>query len=204
MVFAGADRIGNQTTLQAEARGAVSFVDGSVFPSNRIDDAFAIVNTNGFGGIRVQQENREAGRTNSAGQLLVPDLRSFEINRISIDPRDAPIDTDVPFSKREVRPQDRSGVVVKFPLKANHGALLRLMDSIGKSIPVGSTATLKSTGAAVPVGYDGEAYLLDLQPQNDVDVELPDGRHCVASFDYRPASGEIPIIGPLPCREVPR
>ena len=201
LAIAGVDHLSNQTTLQGEARGAISFADGALFPSNRVDDSFAIVDTGSFGGIAVQQENRYAGRTDSAGKLLVPDLRSFEINHLSIDPLDAPIDADVPFSKREVRPQDRSGVVVQFPIKVNHGALLRLADAAGKPIPIESTATLLSSGVTVPVGYDGEAYLVDVQSHNQLRVELPDGRHCAVDFDYRPAAGEIPIIGPLPCRE---
>ena len=201
MVTAGVDQLSGHTTLQGEVQGAVSYADGSVFASNQINDSFAVVDTGGFEGITVRQENRYAGRTDSDGKLLVPDLRSFEINHLSIDPLDAPIDTSVPFSRREVRPQDRSGVVVQFPLKASHGALLRLADADGKPIPVDSMATLLSTGVSVPVGYDGEAYLVDVQLHNQVRVDLPNGRHCAVDFDYRPTAGEIPTIGPLKCLE---
>ncbi len=200
LVIAGADRFGSQTTMQAEARGALSFADGGLFASNWINDSFAVVDTNGVEGIRVLQENREVDRTDSAGRVLVPDLRSFEINRISIDPTDAPVDVTVPFARREVRPQDRSGVIIKFPLKTSRGALLRLTDETGKPIAVGSAATLRATGVASPVGYAGEAYLVDLQPRNQVDVEKPDGRRCTVSFDYRYMPGEIPTLGPLPCQ----
>jgi outer membrane usher protein len=200
MVIPGADRFGSYTTMQAEARGALSFTDGGLFASNSINDSFAVVDTDGVEGIRVFQENREVGRTDSAGQVLVPDLRSFEINRLSIDPTDAPVDVTVPFASREVRPQDRSGVIVRFPLKTSRGALLRLTDEAGKPIPVGSTAMLRATGVASPVGYAGETYLVDLQPQNQVDVEKPDGRRCTVSFDYRYIRGEIPTMGPLLCQ----
>jgi outer membrane usher protein len=79
----------------------------------------------------------------------------------------------VPFASREVRPQDRSGVIVRFPLKTSRGALLRLTDDTGQPLPVGSAATLRSTSVASPVGHGGEAYLVDLQAQNQVDVEKP-------------------------------
>jgi outer membrane usher protein len=201
LVFAGVDQLGGHTTLQTEARGALSFVDSGLFASNRIDDSFAVVDTNGIEGIRVRQENRDVARTDADGQLLVPDLRSFEINHLSIDPLDVPVDTTVPFAARVVRPQDRSGVIVRFPLKTSHGALLRLTDDAGKPIPVGSIATLQSSGVAVPIGYDGEAYVVDLQAHNKVNVEKPDGRRCAAIFDYRYTVGEIPTVGPLPCQE---
>lgn len=201
LVAAGVDRFGDKTTVEAETHGAVSFVDHGVFLSNQIDDSFAVVDTNGIGGIEVQQENRYAGRTDSDGKVLVPELRSFEINHLSIEPRDAPIDATVPVSAREVRPQDRSGVVVKFPVKISNGALLLLTDVAGTPIPVGSIATLRSSGVAVPVGYDGEAYLVDLQAHNDVSVEQPDGRRCDVTFDYRRVPDKLVSIGPLTCQE---
>ena len=56
LVFIGADRLGDQTTLQAEAQGALSFADGGLFASSRIDDSFAVVDTNGIEGILVKPQ----------------------------------------------------------------------------------------------------------------------------------------------------
>ena len=131
----------------------------------------------------------------------MPDLRSFEINRLSIEPLDAPITADVPLTSREVRPQDRSEVIVRLPVTNKHAALLRMVDRTGKPIRIGSVATLRSTGVAVPVGYDGEAYVLDLSSHNEVLIEQADGRRCVLEFDYRDVPGQIPVLGPLSCKE---
>ncbi len=131
----------------------------------------------------------------------MPDLRSFDVNHVAIEPTDVPVDATVPYTGRDVKPQDRSGVVVRFPIKTSHGALLRLVDEAGAPIKVGSTATLAATGVTVPVGYDGAAFVEDLTPQNNrVTVQLPDGRRCAATFAYHPATGEIPNIGPLRCQ----
>jgi outer membrane usher protein len=100
-----------------------------------------------------------------------------------------------------VRPQDRSGVVVKFPVTISHGALLRLVDEAGAAVPLGSTARLRATGSIVPVGYDGEAYVQDLSPHNELAVEQLNGRRCRVVFDYHPIPGQIPTIGPLRCAE---
>jgi outer membrane usher protein len=54
------------------------------------------------------------------------------------------------------------------------------------------------------VGYDGEAYVEDLSPHNDLSVERTDGRRCTVVFDYRPVPGDIPSIGPLRCIETKR
>lgn len=198
---AGVDRSSDQTTLRLESQGALSLVDGSLFPSNTIYDSFAIVDTNRMPHVHVLQENRDVGRTDSSGRLLVPDMHSFDLNHITIEPTDIPPDATIDDATRKVRPQDRSGVVLRFPVKMSHGALLRLVDEAGVPLPVGSTARVRSSGSKVPIGYDGEAYLQDLSPHNEVEVELPDGLRCSVSFDYRPVSGEIPAIGPLPCQE---
>jgi len=203
LLSVGVDRNDGQTSQALRAEGALSFVDGALFASNSIADAFAVVDTNGLGGIRVLRENREIGRTDAEGRLLVPDLRAFDVNRIAIEPIDVPQDTTILVTTRELRPQDRSGVIVKFAVKVSRGALVKLVDDAGVPVPPGSSATLKSSGAAVPVGYDGAAYVEDLAPHNVLMVVVGDGRHCQVSFDYRPVKGEIPVIGPLSCRTSP-
>jgi outer membrane usher protein len=198
---AGIDSDSGVTTVRLETQGAFSFVDGELFPSNSIYDSFAVVDTGPMAHVHVLQENRDVGSTNSSGRLLVPDMRAFDLNQISIAPTDIPPDVTIDVASRQVRPQDRSGVVLKFPIKFSHGALLRLVDEAGVAVPLGSTATLRATGVVVPVGYDGDAYVEDLSPHNQLAVEFPDGRRCVAAFDYAPVTGEIPSIGPLRCLE---
>jgi outer membrane usher protein len=136
-----------------------------------------------------------------SGRLLVPDMRSFDLNHITIEATDIPADVTIDNASREVRPQDRSGVVVRFPIKLSHAALMRLVDEAGDPVPLGSVATLRATGTTCPVGYDGDVYVEDLGPHNTLIVERTDGRRCTVEFDYRPVPGDIPLIGPLHCRE---
>jgi outer membrane usher protein len=201
LATAGVDINGGETTLRLESQGALSLVDGGLFPSNTIYDSFAIVDTGPMAHVHVLQENCDIGRTNSAGRLLVPDMRSFDLNHLAIEPTDIPPDATIDVTTREVRPQDRSGVVIRFPVKISRGALLQLVDEAGMSVPVGSTAKLRATGVTVPIGYEGDAYVQDLNPHNEIDVERPDGRRCSVAFNYQPMHGEIPSIGPLRCLE---
>ena len=200
LLSAGVSQFGTQTAVQAEDRGAVAFMDGGLFASNTINDAFAVVDTNGFGNIPVMSENRLIGRTDASGQILVPNLNAFVRNKISIDPDVVPINATLPFTSTIVRPSYRSGVVVKFPIKRSHGALLRLVDAAGHVLPVGSVATLRKTDVSVPVGYDGEAYVVGLEANNQLLVERPDGVRCDVSFAYHPSANMIPTLGPLVCR----
>ncbi len=200
LLSVGADHSGRETTVRGQAQGSLSMVDGGLFASNQIDDSFAIIDTNGLAGVRVLQENRSVGRTNAKGLLLVAGLRSFELNRLSVDPSDIPMDATLDITKVTVRPADRSGVVVRFPVTMNSGALLRLVDETGVALPAGYSAKLIATGVTVPVGFGGQAYVQMLVRHNVVLVERLDGRHCRAEFDYQAVPGEIPVIGPVICR----
>ena len=112
---AGIDNDNGATTLRLESQGAFSFVDGDLFPSNTIYDSFAIVDTGPMAHVHVLQENRDVGSTNASGRLLVPDMRAFDLNQISIAPTDIPPDVTVDDASRQLRPQDRSGVVRQVP-----------------------------------------------------------------------------------------
>ncbi len=201
---AGIDEDAGMTTVRAETQAAISFVDKHFFPSNWVYDSFAVVDTSPVPHVHVMQENRDVGRTSSSGRLLVPDMRSFELNNIRIEPTDIPPDATLVTDKREIRPQDRSGVVVKFPIKFNHAALLQMVDEAGVPLPMGSVATLRSTGAVFPIGYDGDAYVEDLSPHNELTVVRPNGQRCTVDFDYMSLPDDIPSIGPLRCQEKPK
>ncbi len=196
----GIDQEGGGTTLRAESQGALSWMDRAVFVSNAIYDSFAVVDTNGLGNVRVLEENRDVGITSAKGRLLVPDLRAFELNHLAINANDVPVDSTLDSEIRNVKPQDRSGIVVRFPIRMSHAALLRLVDDAGLPLSVGSKAVLHASQTAFPVGYDGEAYVQDLSTLNQVDAELPNGRKCSVVFSYLPVKGIIPTLGPLRCR----
>ena len=199
-VYAGADYDAKQLELRLEAQGSLTYLDGGLFLSNSIDDSFAVVDTNGVADVGVLDEHREIGKTDSDGRLLLPNLRSYDVNHLEIDPNDVSPDLSISSTAREVRPAERSGIVVSFLIRDNKSALLRLLDSNGNPVPLGSTAELTSTRAKYPVGIDGEVYLEDLQPQNHVAVTEPTGKYCAVDFGYQSKSGDIPAIGPLQCQ----
>jgi outer membrane usher protein len=202
LVDAGFDRISGQTAYRATAQGALAFADGQLFASNTIDDSFAVVDTDKTPGIQVLQENRPVGRTDSSGRLLVPSLRSFDGNRLGINPADVPVDVEMGTATQLVRPQDHSGIVVRFPVRVSRGAIIRLVDAKGVSIPVSSSARLDTGTTDLPVGYDGQVYATGLAPHNSLMVTLFGGKTCKASFDYTQVGGTIPEIGPILCKDM--
>jgi outer membrane usher protein len=166
-----------------------------------VNDAFAVVDTGGLQGVRVMRENRIIGETDAAGRIFIPDLHAFEINHLAIDPNDVPPDITLSSATHEIRPQDRTGVVVPFQIRRIPSALLRLVDEDDHPIPVGSAATLRSTGTVLPVGYDGLVYVEGVAEHDELNIEEPDGKRCIAAFTHHDLPGEIPELGPIPCQE---
>ncbi|WP_353227670.1 fimbria/pilus outer membrane usher protein [Novosphingobium sp.] len=197
-VTAGIEQSSAGVLGQVGVRGALSLIGGSVFASNHIDDSFALVRTGHIGNIPIQYENRPIGKTNADGLLIVPALMSYQNNRLSLDPSRLPPDIVVGQAFTIVRPRDGSGVIVDFAVTKVHAAVIVLHDSTGKPIPIGSLVTVDGAPDQT-VGYDGEAYLNDLKPENRIKITRPDGSRCLAEVTYKPVPGDIPTIGPVPC-----
>jgi outer membrane usher protein len=187
----------NGTRATAEVDGAIATTGGGVFLANRVNDAFAVVDT-GVPGVGVFYENRPVGTTDSGGRLLIPGLRSYQSNKIAIDTGNLPVDADIVASQDVVAPADRSGALVKFHIRTNtNSAVLVLNGPDGKPVPVGARGQVDN-GDAFVVGYDGRAFVKGLQTRNTVSVVLPD-RQCRASFTYTPRPGEQVVISPVAC-----
>ena len=179
--------------------GAFAVAGGGVFATNRINDAFAVVDV-GVAGVEVQHQNRPVGVSNRQGKILVPDLNSYEDNTISIDPSNLPVDADVPETRKIVVPADRTGVVLDFGVsKAADAALVSLVDSKGNPIAVGAKGRVEGADEEFVIGYDGEAYIRTLHRQNAVAIELPEGGTCRAEFAYHAAPGQQVVIKDVTC-----
>ncbi len=99
----------------------------------------------------VLHENREIGRTNGAGHLLVPDLIAYQANHLSIDPLGLPADTAVGTTQLNLAPQARAGVLARFPLQGFTGAQLQLVDARGAPLPPGTAIVHRETGKSFVV-----------------------------------------------------
>ena len=192
-------QVGSSVGGSLQAQGAVAVIDGGVFLSNRIDDAFAVVDA-GLADIEVLYENRPVGKTNGAGKILIPGLRSYQKNQVAIDPRDLPINAEASTTQNVVAPTDRGGVVVRFGAKNdNDTAMVILTDKDRKPLAVGSRVRLENSEEAFVVGYDGQAYLKGLGATNTVLVTI-DGGECRATFPFTPDKDNQVLVGPVVCQ----
>lgn len=198
---AGVEQYDDIYRVTAQVDGAVVFAGRDVFASNRINDAFAVVDT-GAPDVDVQYENRPIGRTNRRGKLLLPDLRSYEQNRITVDPTNLPVDATIGGTKEVVVPADRSGAVVKFDVDTSvNAALITLRDEAGEFLEAGATGQIEGASETFTVGYDGQAYIAGLGSRNRVTIDQPRRGRCIAEFDFEPRPGEQVNLPDAVCRQ---
>jgi len=201
-VEATAEQNGSNANATAQIDGAVVTMGNGVFFTNRIDDAFAVVDA-GVAGVEVFHENRSVGFTDANGRALIPSLRSYQKNKISIDTRNLPVDADLTGTQAIVAPADRSGVRVNFGVRTDtRAAILVLATPDGQPLAAGSQGRVEQTegeeGETFVVGYDGRACVKGLASRNTVAVALAD-RECRATFDYSSQPNEQVVI-PVTCR----
>jgi outer membrane usher protein len=194
-----------QTLLSLDANGGLIFMDGVLEPSRHIYDSFALISTDGISGIPVLNENRVMGNTDGSGHLLIPDLNSYQHNRIEIDSLVLPPDANIPVSRIDVVPRSQSGVLAHFAVQRYTAATVNLVDAAGKPLPSGTLLRHAESGQDFVVGYDGQAFIENLQPHNHLTAQNADPHQrvdCTAEFDYQaPGNGSsLPTIGPVTCK----
>ena len=183
----------------AEITGAIAATGGGVYLAERIDDAFAVVDA-GASDVMVYSENRPVGRTNRAGKILIAGLRSWQANKLSIEPNDMPLDVEPESTELAVVPKDGAGVVVDFgATSTSHAAIIVLRDRAGAFIPPGTPVRLASGEEAV-VGYDGQAYLRTLARSNTLVATLDTGSDCQAAFEFREGLEAQALIDNVVCQ----
>jgi outer membrane usher protein len=178
-------------------------MDGELFAANKINDAFVVISTDGHPDVPVNYENQPVGKTNNHGYLLVSGVSAYYPASYSINTLNLPADTRLKETERRVAVRRHSGYLVDFPMEQERVASVILHDAQGQVLPVGSLVSRAARSNAV-VGYDGIAWLENLDDVNALDVTMPDGKHCQATLtvDANPEH-KLQTYGPLVCREQP-
>lgn len=189
---AGAVALGATTT------GALVLAGGAVFLSNPIKDGFAVVDV-GVPGIAVSLNNRPATVTGRQGRALVPALRSYQTNRISIDPLTLPANVTISATAMDVVPRRGSGVAVSFGGSTDTSALVVLRDTAGAFLLAGTEISLDGSATTFAMGYDGEVWMEGLKDQNRIFAVTASGK-CTADFDFVPDASKQVYIEDVVCK----
>jgi outer membrane usher protein len=182
------------------ASGGLTVFDGEVRATRTVTDSFAMVDVGGIPNMTVYFDNQPVARTDDNGLALVPNLRSFDVNRFSIDPLQLPLDATVTDTQLQTVPPYRSGTVVRFPVERVRAGVFKLQLTDGSAVPPGAVVTL--VGQEFPVGLEGLAYVTNYDHGTTGEAHWNGGR-CTFRLPPPPSGEPQPDLGTIICRSTP-
>lgn len=189
---------GNYTNW-ADLSGSVVFIANDFFLSDKINDAFMVVDTDNYADVPVMYENQKMGKTDKKGHLLIPTVSSYYPAKVEIDTLPLPADAVANRVVDNISVREGSGVVVKFPVKRELSATIKINDIHGEPLKLGTVVTEQNSQQTTVSGYEGLVYFSNLQQHNVLVIRQEDNSVCRVGFDLNLNHHSIEQIGPLVC-----
>jgi len=196
-----ATRFQGSNAARVSVAGGIGYVGGHAFLSRQITDSFGVVRVADYPDVAVLQDNQPVGRTDANGYAVLPQLRAYDINRVSIDQQGLPLDATLDSLKMEAVPYFRSGLLFDFPVRRSHGATLRIRLDDGAPIPSGAIVRVAGRDEEFPVGLEGEAYLTGLEEHNHLSASWK-GKSCEFDAEFPRTAEPLPSLGSFVCHGV--
>jgi len=198
-VDAAVARYAGLSAQRLSVSGGATLLDGRLRSARTVRDSFAMVDVGGIPNMTVYFDNQPVGRTDQGGVAVVRDLRSYDVNRLSIDAVQLPLDAAVAATEVQVVPAYRSGTVVRFPVKRERTGVFRLRRADGSAVPAG--AVVRFQGHEVPVGLDGLTYVSDYDHGTSGEARWDDSQ-CTFRLPPPPPDQTQPDLGSIDCRTI--
>lgn len=192
-------RVDDTDARRATLSGGVTWLGGEWHASRRVDDSFALVDLDGLAGVPVYVDNQPVTRTDARGRALLRNLRPYERNRVSVDATELPLDTWIDATATTVTPAYRSGAAIHFPVRREHGVVLRLKLPNGSFVPAG--ASIGIAGRSFPVAESGTTYLALVEDSLVTTAEWSGGR-CEFQVTRPRGADPLPDVGTVTCRPI--
>ena len=196
-----ADQMGNETATRAGVRGGVAFLGGETFLSRSINSSFGVARVPGFPNVNIYADNQVVGKTDAAGNALIPRLRPYENNKVSVDAEDLPMNAEIDSVKMTAVPYFRSGVLIDFPIRRSNGAVFRVTLENGNPLPTGSTVENQEAKIVFPVATNGEVYFTGLLEHNHITAKWR-GQSCEFDVVFKQSEDALPDLGSFICKGV--
>jgi outer membrane usher protein len=199
------DVIGGDGSTSATIAGSVVAIGGGVFASRPVQQSFALVQVPGVEGVRGFASNQEVGRTNSAGNLLVPDLQPYYGNLLNIADSDIPLDYSVNGVKLTLAVPFRGGALAVFPVQLIRRVTgtIRIGEALNERTPEYGEIRVSAAGVAEPIvspiGGTGEFYFENLAPGRHAATVQDDKGSCEFVLDVPTSAESLVDLGTIRC-----
>ena len=149
----------NKNNLELNTRGSIiRFGEQTVF-SRSIHESFGLIQTSGVQDVTIYHDNRPIGTTDQDGKLFIPNMKSYQYNKITMDVRNLPMNYTFNNSEMNVVPRKRSGVSIPFNVEPNRIINFKVTDSENNPLNPGTVLHEKNSNRDFIVGYEGEVCL---------------------------------------------
>jgi outer membrane usher protein len=196
-----AAQLRDTTVGRVSASGGLAFLDRHAFASREIEGSFAIAQVGSEPNVRIYRDNQLVAQTDENGYAILPGLRPYQDNVISIEQADLPLDIEIGAMEIEAVPHYRSGVLLKFPVEHSYGAVLKVVQENGAPIPAGAVVVMAGRDEPAPAGMQGEVYVTRLAAQNHLRATWRD-HACEFDAPFTASDDPLPRLGPFVCRTV--
>jgi len=179
-------RLDRANSATVSAAGGLVAIGGGFFATRPVEQGYGLIQLPGLPDVRGFLENQEIGRTDSHGDLFVPNLLPYYGNRLRISDEDIPLRFEVARAEETVAAPVRGGALVRFPVRKRQGLTGRVALMVGGKKITPAFGELRADGAVSALGANGEFYLENLAPGRhaatvdhtagkcDFEVEVPD------------------------------
>jgi outer membrane usher protein len=198
---ADVSQLDNRTAGRLRATGSAGTAGGMLFASRLSTDAFALVTVENSPGVMIYRENQPWTETNASGRAIVPGLRAYGSNLLSIDPADLPIEATLRRDSMLVVPRYKTVADVRFDLSYDLvvNATVRLPD--GELLPPG--LDIVGSGRADPLisGFGGAVSIAGPRSGEVFEVQGRNWR-CRFTLGEIDLRHRLPSLGPYTCDAV--
>ena len=191
------------TSTLATVSGSIVTVGGHVMAGSPVQDAWALIRTDPVDGVEGYEYGNVIGRTDTKGDLLVPNLLSYYGNRLSIEQHDVPINYEIDGTEFTIAPPYRGGALVDFPIRLIRSFTGKmLVVRHGKEmVPTYGLLTLTAGKKEFtsPIGKTGDFYLDSPPPgSHPAKVDFAQGE-CEMKIVIPPGKKSFIKLGTLRC-----
>ena len=201
-------RSGGTDFYQLAIAGAAVYIGNDFYFSRPVNDSFGLVRIEPpLAGVRVLKSNAEVGVTDATGTVFVPNLGSYQVNEVAIQPKDVPLDYSVTHSSQKLRPPLRSGVIARFDIRRIRAVTGRLkLRSDGTVTPL-ENYEMVLTGTAgtarVSTIRHGDFYIENLAPGRYSAQLNVDGKTCKLELTIPTSQEIVTDLGDIVCERIP-
>ncbi|MBY9066015.1 fimbria/pilus outer membrane usher protein [Hyphomonas sp. WL0036] len=185
---------GRSNQLIAGVRGGFAAMSGRVALQRQTTGAAAIVRIPDLKGMPIYKDNRIIAVTGEDGVAVIPEVRPYEVNTLSLRPDDVPLDFEVgDFSARFVPKRGISEV--SFDVRRQSALAFTVYLPDGRPLPQSAKVELVQSGLVCPVGLEGRVYCPAAEDGDLISVTIPAGRFVQPVRDVR-LRGEMRLGAP--------